>query len=394
VAGIRSATDLLLNDSASQLASRCPAYPQPGLRTVGVEEEFLLVDSIDGRPIPVAGALAALGTVTELPADQHSLEPELQQEQLETATAPCRQLPELGAQLRMLRRQADGHARTAGARLAALATSPLPVRPHLTPRDRYRAISRHLGLTCAEQLTCGCHVHVAVASDEEGVAVLDRIRPWLAVLTALTNNSPFWNGNDTGYAGYRTQAWNRWPGTGPTELFGSAAAYHDVVGTMLGTGTPLDGAMIYFDARLSRSYPTVEIRVADVCLDVEDVVLLAALSRALVDTAVAEWQAGVPADPVCTTVLRLASWRASRFGLDGPLVHPRGQRLSQAADVVRSLLQHLRPALTASGDLDLVEARLEHLLQRGTGASRQRQVARASGELSTVVADAVERTCA
>jgi len=79
------------------------------------------------------------------------------------------------------------------------------------------------GLTCAEQLTCGCHVHVAVSSDEERVAVLDRIRPWLAVLTALTNNSPFWNGADTGYAGYRTQAWNHWPATGPTELFGSAA---------------------------------------------------------------------------------------------------------------------------------------------------------------------------
>jgi glutamate---cysteine ligase / carboxylate-amine ligase len=163
---------------------------------------------------------------------------------------------------------------------------------------------------------------------------------------------------------------------------------------MLGTGTPLDMAMVYFDARLSSSYPTVEIRVADVCADVDDTVLLAGLARALVETAAAEWRAGVPADPVCSTVLRLASWRASRYGLDGPLVHPRGQQLSPAEEVVESLLHHLRPALAASGDLALVDMLLGRLLRRGTGASRQRQVARSSGELSAVVADVVERTSA
>jgi carboxylate-amine ligase len=134
--------------------------------------------------------------------------------------------------------------------------------------------------------------------------------------------------------------------------------------------------------------------VADVCPDVNDTVLLAALARALVETAAAEWRAGVPADPVCATVLRLASWRASRYGLDGPLVHPRTHGLSPAGDVVAALMGHLRPALAASGDLALVDLLLERLLSRGTGASRQREVARSTGDLSAVVADVVERTCA
>lgn len=85
-------------------------------------------------------------------------------------------------------------------------------------------MSERMGLTCAEQLTCGCHVHVAVHDPEEGVAVLDRIRPWLPVLVAVAANSPYRNGADSGYAGFRTQAWSRWPGTGPTDVFRSAVA--------------------------------------------------------------------------------------------------------------------------------------------------------------------------
>jgi carboxylate-amine ligase len=152
--------------------------------------------------------------------------------------------------------------------------------------------------------------------------------------------------------------------------------------------------MVYFDARLSRRYPTVEVRVADVCLDVGDAVLVAGLSRALVDTAAAQWRAGVPAPPLSAAVLRLASWRASRWGLADALVHPAEQRLRPAAAVVGSLIDHVRPALAANGDLRRVEAQVESVLGRGTGARRQRQVAAASGRLADVVADAVERTSA
>jgi glutamate---cysteine ligase / carboxylate-amine ligase len=161
---------------------------------------------------------------------------------------------------------------------------------------------------------------------------------------------------------------------------------------MVATGSLLDDGMVYFDARLSQRYPTVELRVADVCLDVDDAVLVAGLSRALVETAVADWRAGVPAPLVPTAVLRLASWRASRSGLEDRLVHPVDQRPHPAAEVVGSLIQHVRPALAASGDLGQVETHVTRLMFRGNGARRQRQVAASTGRLSDVVADAVERT--
>ena len=151
--------------------------------------------------------------------------------------------------------------------------------------------------------------------------------------------------------------------------------------------------MVYFDARLSARYPTVEVRVADVCLRVEDAVLVAVLSRGLVDTAAAQWRAGVAAPTVPAALVRLATWRAGRSGLDDVLLHPADLRPRPAREVVADLVEHLRPALDASGDLALVEAQLADLLDRGTGASRQRLVHARTGRLADVVLDAVEVTC-
>ncbi len=108
---------------------------------------------------------------------------------------------------------------------------------------------------------------------------------WLPFLLAVSANPPFWNGRDTRYASFRSRVWNRWPSSGPTPIFGSVRAYNRLVERMLDTGVLLDPGMLYFDARLSQRFPTVEIRVADVCLDVETAELVPGLSRALVETA-------------------------------------------------------------------------------------------------------------
>jgi len=136
------------------------------------------------------------------------------------------------------------------------------------------------GLTAHEQLTCGCHVHVGISDADEGVAVLDRVGPWLATLLALSANSPFWQGRDSEYASFRYQVWGRWPSSGPAGPFGTSRAYRETIEQMVDSGTLIDPGMVYFDARLSERYPTVEIRIADVCLRAEDAVLVAALARA------------------------------------------------------------------------------------------------------------------
>src|SRR3954462_1228252 len=362
------------------------------VRTVGVEEELLVVDP-DGNPVPLGPAaleIAARRGEGE-DVDQHDrpecrnddtgdgesgahLMPELKTQQLELGTRVCRTLAEVEAELRHWRSRADAATRAVGARVAALATSPVGVVPEQTEGERYGQILDTFGLTAQEVLTCGCHVHVGVEDDEEGVAVLNRIRVWLPVLTALTANSPFWQGTDTGYASYRSRAWQRWPSARPNERGADAAASHRLVDAVLATRTVLDSGMLYFDARLSDKWPTVEVRTADVALRVEDAVTLAGIVRGLVETAAREARTGTPPADVRTEILRVAGWRAGRSGLSGDLVDPRTGRPAPAGDVVAALLDHFRPALADAGDEQRVTDGLAALLRRGTGADLQRRV--------------------
>ncbi|MGY1776282.1 glutamate--cysteine ligase [Geodermatophilus sp. SYSU D00804] len=375
------------------------------MRTVGVEEELLVVDP-SGTPVPrgpEALAVAAHRGEGETPEQHESaaqeeegspghLVPELKRQQVELGTRVCTGLAEVERELRYWRGRADAAARAVGTRVAALATSPVGVEPETTPGERYAEMTDTFGLIARDQLTCGCHVHVSVDGDEEGVAVLDRIRVWLPVLTALTANSPFWLGADSGYASFRSQAWNRWPSSGPSELFGDPATYHRVVADLVATRTIVDAGMVYFDARLSRTWPTVEVRSADVALRVEDAVTHAGLVRALVDTAAREWRAGVPAPRVRSELLRVAAWRAGRSGTTADLVHPRTGTPAPAADVVAALLEHVRPALEASGDRQRVADGVAAVLERGTGADLQRRVHADTGDLTAVVRAAVQLT--
>jgi len=356
------------------------------MRTIGVEEELLLVDHSSGAAMPLG--VEVVDSSTTLRPDS-PVEHEFKQEQVETASSPCEELGQLHAELAERRAIARWSAAGHGAEIVAIATNPGKLRPHATPDDRYLRMSDEFGLLAREQLTCGQHIHVGVSSRAEGVAALDRIRVWLPVLVALSGNSPFWQQQDTGYASFRTVLWGRWPSAGPTEIFGSEAAYDAAVRTQLESGAALDDGMIYFDARLSASYPTVEIRVADVCTDLRDAVLLAGLARALVETALAGDDEPVPAG---IPVLRAASWRAARWGIEGDLVHPLTGRATPAWTVIDALVERVTPALRASGDLELVELGLDRLKQDGTGAARQRAAFAESGDLDAVVADAVRRS--
>jgi carboxylate-amine ligase len=359
------------------------------VRTVGVEEEFLLVDPRSGRPLAVGGMILAGASGPTEDADGAGITGELQREQLETGTRPCTDLDELHSEVRAARAQAAAAAADVGVVPVPLATSPLQVEPTLSPSRRYERMADRFGLTVSEQLTCGCHVHVEIDSAEQGVAVLDRIRPWLAPLIAISANSPFWQGSDSGYASFRSQVWSRWPSAGVYERFGSVAGYREFVDLALGSDTVLDEGMLYLDARLSSTHPTVEVRVADVCRDPDDAVLVAALCRALVETAIAESEAGCEPDPVRTEVLRLAAWRAGRSGIGGSLLRPGDWTPAPAAEVLDALLGHVAPALEEAGDLTAVRELLAAVRGRGTGASRQRAVLERTGDLAEVTRDAV-----
>lgn len=361
------------------------------MRKLGVEEEQLLVDPVSGRLTAVAHKAIRAHEEAPIRLDEPEVEEELFLQQIETATLPCQRLDDLAEQLRRGRSAVSKAAADAGAASAAM---PVPILvgedAHVTPKPRYRRIREEFGELAKSSLACAMHVHVEVADDDEGVTVVDGIGPWLPVLLAVSANSPYWLGRDTGYASWRAQIWTRWPGHGTGQVFETAERYRETSRKLVEWGAALDPGMVYFDARLSREYPTVEVRVSDVCTDTDDAVLLAALARGLVETA-ARGEAGTSA-AWRSDLVRAASWRASRYGIAGRLVDPRTMELGSAREVVTALIDQTAPALEEAGDLDLVRDLTERLFAQGGGATRQRRVFEETHSLDAVVADLCART--
>jgi carboxylate-amine ligase len=365
------------------------------VRTFGVEEEVLVVDPGTRSLLAAGEAAVRNGRMLQGPASTDSwdhpvLTTEIKQEQIEIVGPPCTTLAEMQAAIREGRMMADAAARSVGGRAVALATSVTADLPHLAHGDRYRRIDEQGGLLSLENLTCGLHVHVRVQDREEGVAVLDRIRCWLPVLLALSANSPFWYGAESEFASFRYRAWTRWPTVGPYEVFGSAERYERHNAALLRTGVALDDGMLYFDARLSSHAPTMEVRVADVCLDPAHAAAIAAVVRALVETVSRQWRAGSVPDEASVCQLRTWMWQASRYGVAGLLISPSTGAPAPAGDVVGQLLELVRPALEEAGEDGEVETVVAGILAGGTGARRQREAFARRHQLADVVDAAIE----
>jgi carboxylate-amine ligase len=291
-------------------------------RTVGIEEEFLLFDAEHDR-------LADIGPQVTDAADRASdddaqFEKELKRAQAELASAPATDLDRLASELVERRAELVAAARRDGARVVASGTSPVRGGTATTDDRRYAQMAQRFAAIERRQLTCAMHVHVSIDSPDEGVAALTGIAPWLPVLIALGANSPFHDGQDTGYASYRRILWDQWPTAGPTRRFTDVDDYRRTVRELVASGAARDDGMIYFDARLSATYPTVEIRVCDVGPDPATAVALAGLIRALVSTAATAPPSGRSSGRtevgVGPELLRAAGWRAARWGMSGELV--------------------------------------------------------------------------
>ncbi|WBB68136.1 glutamate--cysteine ligase [Micromonospora sp. WMMD812] len=358
------------------------AVPDLTMLTLGVEEEYLLLDPDTGENLPVADQV--LTALRGSARDQSRQE--FRHSMVEMVTPVTADLAELRAQLVTLRRSAADAAEAAGARLVAVGATPLH-EPHRTVPDkpRYHAMSRRYGPVAHDPAVCGCHVHVGVPDRELAVQVCNHLRPWLPVVQAITTNSPLHDGVDTGHASWRGMQLERWPSIGPTPYFGSAAEYDRTVDELIAAGVMLDAAMVYWYARPSASYPTVEIRVGDVCPTVDDAVLVAALARALVATVLDDARAGVPAAPVRDCLVSAAHWRAAHDGLDGELIDLRAGGARPAWALVDELFAMVTPALDRHGDLAYAIGQLSRLRREGTGATRQRRVLDRTDDLRAVV---------
>ncbi|MBP2477778.1 carboxylate-amine ligase [Crossiella equi] len=350
--------------------------------TFGVEEEFILVHADTGRLAAQAEAVRAGADTAG--TDEH-LQEELTRYQVETASPVCTTADELRGHLTTLRARLSASARERGLYLLATGTAVLaePWPPQLAGQDRYQDIAaRYGGLV---DTLCGCHVHVAIPDAEFGVRLSNHLRPWLPLLLALSANSPFSRGQDSGHASWRHVTWARWPSAGPPPFFSSPEHYDASVSALLRTGAAMDRKMVYWDIRLSEQQPTLEVRVCDVAATVEEAVLLGVLTRALAQAAAYDIESGVAAPPIPHEVLRAALWRAARDGVAGQCPDPESGALAPVTAVLRRALRRLKPVLVANQELELVEDLVVQLFARGGGAQRQREAMARRGEPMDVV---------
>jgi carboxylate-amine ligase len=346
---------------------------------IGVEEEFHTVDLETRRLIPRADSLLA-----QLPGERFGAE--LQRSVVETNSRPYVRLIDLAEDLAALRRSVVAAAEGLGMGIVAAGTVPVADLDLLkvTPDPRYENMLDEYQMLAREQLICGAQVHVDIGDRDLAVAVAHRVTPWLPAMLALSASSPYWLGLDTGYASCRTLLWSRWPTTGPLGAFASAAEYDTMIADLVRSGVISDPGMIYYDVRPSAHLPTLELRIADACPRVEDVILLAALFRAVVIEEIDAIKRGCPSPEIRTEVVRAATWRAARSGLEGELVDPADGTPVPARRLLRRLLDRWRPRLEDAGDWDLVTELTEAALERGSSAARQRE-AFARGGLAEVV---------
>ncbi|MFG2352738.1 glutamate--cysteine ligase [Streptomyces sp. NPDC048521] len=378
-------------DAVPRAAFGLPGLPpeETAPPTVGVEEEFVLADRHSRSAVyrsssVVCAARAHLGA-------PHAT-PELSRSQVETVSAVCRTADELRAEIVRLRRGAAAAAAEYDCLLVPSGTAVLGRSgpPPVLDRSRYRALARRFGPVVHEQGVNACHVHVGVADREEAVLAVNHLRGWMPLLLALTANSPYSGGADTGYASWRSMVWSRWPSAGPAPYLRGTAHHTWVVDQLVATGVAMDPAMIYWHVRPSAHLPTIEVRIADVMPDAGTTAAYALLVRALVAHAVEAVRTGEPAPDVPDLLLRAACWQAARHGPIGtlPATHTRDCAPTAVSRLIEELWKRIEPLLSRYGDDRCVGDWLSDVQLHGPGSARQRRVAEQhEGRLQAVVDD-------
>ncbi|MBW4560893.1 MAG: carboxylate-amine ligase [Mojavia pulchra JT2-VF2] len=351
--------------------------------TIGVEEEYQIIN-------PVTRELSSR-VEHILPKAQKALgeevQPEAQRSQIEIGTPICHTLADVRSELVRLRGEVIAAAAKDGNQIAAAGTHPFSHwdEQQLTPKKRYQALMRDYQQLTRELVIFGCHVHVGISDRSAAIKVMNRARVWLAPLLALAASSPFWLGTDTGYASYRTENWSQWPLSGPPLIFESLAEYEGLVQALVETKSVEEATKIYWDVRLSERFPTIEFRVTDVCQTVDEAVMVAGLVRALARTCYEQAMRDEPFPAARHELIRVAHWRAARYGLDEDLIDVGAMKAVPARDLVESLLTFVRPSLEEYGEWDEVSSLVHKTMQQGNGATRQREVYKQTGRLEDVV---------
>lgn len=370
----------------------------PDRYTLGLEEEYQLVDPTTRE---LCGRAGKVLTAAQQQGQDDHVQLEMHRCQIEIATNVCHSLAELRQELQRSRSSVIEAAEQQQIAVVAAGTHPFS-RWHdqtITDKERYQTIKQNLKQLICELVIFGCHVHVGLNDnffkDRPDIAleVVNRCRLWLAPLLALTANSPFWEGDDTGYDSFRTELWCRLPSAGPPPYFEDLEEYHQFLTGFIQSGVIPDATMLYWDIRLSEHFPTIEFRIADVCTTIDEAMMLAGLVKALVRTSYEDTLAGTPYPATKSELLKAAHWTAARYGVSANLIDLRKSSAVSAEEYMQQFLAYLQPALEAEDDWDTVMPLVNRILAQGNGASRQRRWLKHGG-LKDVVDQLIAATAA
>jgi carboxylate-amine ligase len=354
--------------------------------TIGIEEELMIVDE---------GSFELVNAIESLLEDapDGEIKPELMESVLEIATKPCANTAEAGVQLRALRDQVRMTAAQRGLVIGSAGTHPFArwEDQRIAARTRYRELVSALRFVARQELIFGLHVHIGVDDPDKAIHVADGMRVHLALLLALSANSPFWRGDVTGMASTRMPIFRQFPRVGVPPSYRDWAHYEREIEFMMSSGVMDDYTYLWYDVRPHPKLGTVEIRACDAQTRVEHTIGLAALIQAMVKELCEHYESGGQLGEYPWQMLDENRWLAARHGLAGELVDlPSNQRVSTRA-LARRLLDRLREHAQDLGATSELEG-IDDLLQRGNGAARQILVYEANHDLREVMGSIVAAT--
>jgi len=354
--------------------------------TLGIEEELMILDS---ETLSLSNSIEALIDAT----DGGEVRRELMESVLEVATAPHPDTAAAGTELRALRRQVIGAAESKGLTIGSAGTHPFALweEQRIARQPRYRDLISALRFVARQEIIFGLHVHVGIDDPEKAIHVANGMRIHLPVLLALSANSPFWRGDETGLSSTRTPIFRAFPRVGIPPTYADWEDYQRRIEFMCSTRTIEDYTYLWYDVRPHPNLGTVEIRVMDAQTRVEHTLAFAALIQALVRELAEHFEAGSELSPVPHEMVDENKWLAARHGLDGELVDlPSADRV-RTRDLALRLYDRMREHAQDLGSAAELEG-IGDLLDRGNGAARQVVVYEANSDLHEVMAEIVAAT--
>jgi carboxylate-amine ligase len=358
------------------------AFGQSSAWSLGVEEEVMILDAETLALAPGVEALVSWAEGRPLPG---VLKMELLASMVELATDVCASAAEARESIFGLRAAAAEAARENGLAIAAAGTHAFstPTAQQIAPDPRYREFVEYAGISARRQAVCGLHVHVGMPSAEECMVALEGVLAWLPVVLALSANSPFLGGEETGLASSRAEVLAQLPRAGAPPVFGSYAEWEAFVERFVRLELADGYTRFWWDIRPHPRFGTLEIRVPDQPTAVELTTAFVALLQALCATVLE----GAPPGPAQRGDYAQNRWAALRFGPRAQLIHPDGERVLPVPELAEELLALVEPAVRELGSVELIRA----LDPRRCEGDRQLEVARAVS-LEAVCADVAERT--